>query len=140
MISQLSVVVKNKPGSLRNVTKLLADNQVNILCISTYDAPDFGIIRMIVDDSDKCYRVLEENGELVMRDWVIAIPMEDKPGFMSGILDVAYKANINIDCLYSYISDSLKSAVLIFRAEDGDETECIFRQNGYKTISDISEL
>lgn len=140
MLNQIAVVVKNKPGSLRHITGFLADNQINCLCISTYDAPDFGILRMIVDDFDKCYRVLEEHGELVMRDRVIAVLMENEPGYMDGILKVVQDANISIDCLYSYISGQMKSAVLIFRAEDIDETESVLEKKGYRVIRDVAKL
>lgn len=140
MLNQLSVVVKNKPGSLRKITGLLTEHNINCLCVSTYDAPDFGIIRMIVDDFEKCHDVLEEKGEVVMKDRVIAIPMKDEPGEMNRILDVIYDANINIDCLYSYISNQLKSAVLIFRAEEAEETEEVLRLRGFAPVNDISEL
>lgn len=140
MIDQIAVVVKNKPGSLLHIAKLLSEKQVNILCISTYDAPDFGILRMIVDDCGKAEKVLQENGEMVMMDRVIAVPMEDEPGYMSKILDIMYQANISIDCLYSYISPQLRSAVLIFRAEDGEVTEEILQEKGYRVIRHISEL
>lgn len=140
MINQIAVVVKNRPGSLRHITNLLAENQINCLCVSTYDAPDFGILRMIVDDDEACIRVLKENGEMVIVDRVIAIPMKDEPGYMSKILDIIYQANISIDCLYSYISPQLKSAVLIFRAEDSEETEEILRERGYHIIRNVSEL
>lgn len=140
MINQIAVVVKNKPGSLRHITSLLAENQINCLCISTYDAPNFGILRMIVDDFDKCYRVLEEHGQLVMKDRVIAVPMEDKAGFMDRILGDIEEANISIDCLYSYISARLKSAVLIFRAEDIEETESVLAKKGYPVIRNVTEL
>lgn len=140
MLDQIAVVVKNRPGSLRYITGLLAKNQINCLCISTYDAPDFGILRMIVDDFDKCYRMLEEQGELVMRDRVIAIMMKDEPGYMDGILKTVQDANISIDCLYSYISAQLKSAVLIFRAEDTEETESVLDKKGYRVIRNVQEL
>lgn len=140
MLNQIAVVVKNKPGSLRHITSLLADNQINCLCISTYDAPDFGILRMIVDDFDKCFAVLKSHGELAMRDRVIAVAMEDKPGCMDSILEAVEEANINIDCLYSYISAQLKTAVLIFRAEDIEETESVLDKKGYQVIRNVSEL
>lgn len=140
MIDQIAVVVKNKPGSLRHITRLLAENKINCLCISTYDAPDFGILRMIVDDHEKCYKVLEEHGELVMRDRVIAIPMEDQAGAMDKILETVEEANISIDCMYSYISSQLKSAVLIFRAEDIEETESVLAKKGYQVIRAVKEL
>lgn len=93
-----------------------------------------------MDDFDKCYRILEERGELVMKDRVIAIPMEDKPGAMDGILAAVGEANINIDCMYSYISSRLKSAVLIFRAEDIEETESVLAIKGYQVIRDVKGL
>ncbi len=140
MINQIAEVVKNKPGSLRHITSLLAENHINCLCISTYDAPNFGILRMIVDDFDKCYKVLEEHGQLVMKDRVIAVPMEDKAGFMDQILRDIEEANISIDCLYSYISARLQSAVLIFRAEDIEETESVLAKKGYSVIRNVTEL
>lgn len=140
MINQIAVVVKNKPGSLRQITSLLAKNQINCLCISTYDAPDFGILRMIVDDFDKCYRILEENGQLVMKDRVIAIPMKDEAGVMDRILGDIEEANISIDCMYSYISSQLKSAVLIFRAEDIEETESVLAKKGHTVIQNVRDL
>lgn len=140
MIDQLAVVVKNKPGSLRRITRLLAEEDINCLCISTYDAPDFGILRMIVNDLDKCYKLLEAHGELVMKDRVIAVPMEDRAGAMDGILETVEEANINIDCMYSYISSQLRSAVLIFRAEDIEETESVLVKKGYQVIQDVKGL
>ncbi len=140
MINQIAVVVKNKPGSLRRVTSLLAQHQVNCLCISTYDAPDFGILRMIVDDFEKGYQVLEAHGQMVMKDRVIAVPMDDQAGVMDGILETVEEANIGIDCLYSYISSQLKSAVLIFRAEDIEETESVLVKKGYRVIQNVTEL
>ncbi len=140
MIDQIAVVVKNRPGSLRRITRLLAEEDINCLCISTYDAPDFGILRMIVDDPDRCYKLLEDHGELVMKDRVIAVPMEDQAGAMDGILETVEEANINIDCMYSYSSSRSRSAVLIFRAEDIEETESVLAKKGYEVIRDVRGL
>ena len=50
MIRQISVFVENQPGSMMNVTSVLTEAGVNIRAISTFDTPEFGIMRLVVDD------------------------------------------------------------------------------------------
>ena len=49
MIRQLSVFVENKPGSLMDVTSKLTEAHVNIRAVATFDTPEFGILRLVVD-------------------------------------------------------------------------------------------
>ena len=37
-------------GSMMNVTNVLTEAHVNIRAISTFDTPEFGIMRLVVDD------------------------------------------------------------------------------------------
>mgnify|MGYP000997450018 CR=1 FL=1 len=47
MIRQLSVFVENQPGSMMRVTSVLTDSHINIRAISTFDTPEFGIMRLV---------------------------------------------------------------------------------------------
>ena len=49
MIRQLSVFVENQPGSMMRVTSVLTESHINIRAISTFDTPEFGIMRLVVD-------------------------------------------------------------------------------------------
>ena len=49
MIKQNIVFVENKAGSLKRVTGLLANNNINIYGFACFDAPEFAIFRMICD-------------------------------------------------------------------------------------------
>ena len=49
MVRQISVFVENMPGSLMKVTQALQDGGINIRAVSSFDAPEFGILRLIVD-------------------------------------------------------------------------------------------
>ena len=49
MIRQLSVFVENRPGSLMEITSLLTEVHVNIRAVATFDTPEFGILRLVVD-------------------------------------------------------------------------------------------
>ena len=48
-IKQIFVFLENKAGRLGEVTKALAQAQINIRALSIADTADFGILRLIVD-------------------------------------------------------------------------------------------
>ena len=52
MIRQLSVFVENKPGSLMDVTSRLTEAHVNIRAVASFDTPEFGILRLVVDQPE----------------------------------------------------------------------------------------
>ena len=62
MIRQISVFVENQPGSMMNVTSVLTEAGVNIRAISTFDTPEFGIMRLVVDDPVRAKSSLTEKG------------------------------------------------------------------------------
>ena len=59
LVKQISVFVENKPGKLSAVTRLLADNDVDIRAFSVADSNDFGILRLIVNNPEKASEVLK---------------------------------------------------------------------------------
>ena len=65
MIRQLSVFVENKPGSLMDVTSKLTEAHVNIRAVATFDTPEFGILRLVVDKPAEAKGYLTERGFVV---------------------------------------------------------------------------
>ena len=51
MVKQNIVFVENRSGSLREVTKLLADHEVDIYGFACFDAPEFAVFRMVCRSS-----------------------------------------------------------------------------------------
>ena len=62
LVKQISVFVQNKPGRLSQITRLMAENGIDIRAISISDTVDFGILRLIVNDPEKCEKVLKKTG------------------------------------------------------------------------------
>ena len=56
MVKQNIVFVENTPGSLQKVTKILAENQIDIYGFGCFDAPEFANFRMVCDDPEKQIR------------------------------------------------------------------------------------
>ena len=48
MVKQNIVFVENTPGSLQKVTKILAENQIDIYGFGCFDAPEFANFRMVM--------------------------------------------------------------------------------------------
>ena len=62
MLKQVSIYAENKKGCFQNITGILMENDVNILGSVTNDSAEYGIIRMVVSDPDKCIDVLHAAG------------------------------------------------------------------------------
>ena len=80
MLKQLSVFVENKPGSLMEVTSRLTEAHVNIRAVASFDTPEFGILRLIVDKPAEAKGYLTERGFVVRVSDVIGVELEDKKG------------------------------------------------------------
>ena len=88
IVEQISIFLENKTGRLVEVTKALADAGVNIRALSLADTSDFGILRLIVDNTEKAKLVLKEHGLTVGSTSVVAVEVDDTPGGLDHILRV----------------------------------------------------
>lgn len=135
-VKQLSIFVENKPGRLSDVTETLKKGSINIRAITTADSSDFGILRLIVDDTDKALECLKAEGYLVKVTNVIAVTAEDKPGGMADIMKTLYNANISVEYMYSaFLNPSEAAACLILRADSGENAIDALTDAGYKLLS-----
>ena len=61
-IRQISVFIENRRGALADVTGVLAVAGIDLRAMSVADTADYGILRLIVNDTDKAAKVLLEHG------------------------------------------------------------------------------
>ncbi len=102
IVKQLTILLKNNPGSLSNICSDLASKNINILAMSVLDTLDSGLIRMVVDDHEHAVKALEDSGLNVIETDVLSLEMTHKPGTLSEITRQLSKAKINIE--YAYVS------------------------------------
>ncbi len=116
-VEQISIFLENKSGRLAEVAAVLAGGGVNIRALSLADTTDFGILRLIVNDTEKAKSILKTNGFTVGKTEVIAVEVPDKPGGLARILDVIHAQEINVEYMYAFVQKNV-NAIIIFRFDD----------------------
>lgn len=141
-IRQLTVFVENRQGAMAEVTRELAQHNVDLRALSMADTQEFGVLRLIVKDVDSALTVLRESGHIVNVTPVTAVKISDAPGRLSQALSVLDQAGINIEYLYAFLTRTEKHAYVVLRVEDNDGAKNALSEAGFKLVqeSDIQKL
>ena len=134
-LKQLSVFLENKPGRLREACSILAENHINLITLSLADTEQFGILRLIVNDSEAAKAALDKNGFVAKITEVIAVEVSDKPGGLNDILKVEEEAGISVEYMYAFTIKSGENAVMIFRFDDMDKAVDALQQAGFNVLA-----
>lgn len=119
-VEQISIFIENKSGRLAEVARVLGEKGVNIRALSLADTSDFGILRLLVDNTDVAQNTLKESGFTVNKTEVVAVEVPDSPGGLCNILKVLDEAEINVEYMYAFVERNAGNAVIIFRFDDVD--------------------
>ena len=117
-IHQISVFLENRTGQLAEITKLLADNHVDIRALSIAETTDYGLARMIVDDCHKASAILLNHGDILSMTPVWAVEVPDAPGGLAQVLHVLAEANVDVEYMYSLFTHREGHAYMVMRISD----------------------
>lgn len=134
-VEQISIFLENKSGRLAEVTGVLAEEGINLRALSLADTADFGILRLIVNDTEKAKAVLKERGFTVGRTEVLAVEVPDRPGGMAGVLSALGEKDINVEYMYAFVQKSTEHAVIIFRFDDLDGAITALKEKGVRILT-----
>jgi hypothetical protein len=133
-VEQISIFLENKSGRLAEVTTLLSEGGVNIRALSLADTADFGILRLIVNDSDRAKEILKGNGFTVGKTEVIALEVPDRPGGLARILRILDGAGINVEYMYAFVNRTGDNAIIIFRFDELDRAIAVLTGEGVRVL------
>lgn len=137
-IKQLSVFAENKPGAVIDITRVLADKQIDIRALSLADTQDFGILRLIVRDTEAARAALTEQGYIVSVTDVVGVSISDSAGALSKALTALHEKGINIEYMYAFIGRGSEDAYVILRTEDAALTEQILLADGERLLDEAT--
>ena len=134
-VEQLSIFLENKAGRLAEVTHTIASAKINIRALSLADTSDFGILRLIVDDTEKAKLILKDAGFTVGRTAVVAVEVDDTPGGLDHILQTLTREGINVEYMYAFVQRGGASATLILRFDRTDQALEVLKTHNIPVIS-----
>jgi hypothetical protein len=136
-IAQISVFLENARGTLREMTKLLAENEIDIMALSIADTTNFGIVRLIVREAyiDKALNSLKNAGFMIKKTDVLCIGVPNKPGALDNILAVIEEANVSIEYIYSFNYNVDGNALFVLRLMESDKVIGLFKERNIKMYS-----
>lgn len=132
-IKLLAIFAENKTGELARVTGLLAEANLNIRWVTIASTEAFGVIKLLVDDSDMAFRQLKHNGVPVSIVDALAIEVEDKPGGLHKVARSLAANEVNIENASGMISNG--RAVLFIETAQSEQAAEILQKQGFRLLS-----
>jgi len=137
MAFEISVFLKNKITHLEVITNILKDEKINIRSMTLLNIyQGWGVVKLLVDQPEKAYKILSEKGDSVSLREIIALEMKDKSGGLDELLIKIARAGIHIESVYSRLIAETKMAILILEVPDVLVATRRLEINGLKILDD----
>ncbi len=134
-IHQISVFLENRTGQLAEITRLLAQEHVDIRAISIAETSDYGLARMIVDDCAKASEVLLKHGDILSMTPVWAVEVPDRPAGLAELLAVLAEKEIAVEYMYSLFTHRDDTAYMVLRISDEETFTAALKAHNIKVMS-----
>jgi hypothetical protein len=115
-VTELFVVVENRPGALGELLGHLNKEKINIEAIGLFG----DIAKLSVSDVDRGMKALLRGNYQVERREVIRINLDNKPGSFAFVVSRLGAAGINIDYCYGTVAKGQKTAAIMLDVRDLD--------------------
>ena len=92
-VNQISIFLENKYGKLSEILALLAEERIRIIAATVADTSEYGILRIIVSDPQKAYKILKENNVSANLTDVLAIVTSSCAGSFANTLSYFTKGH-----------------------------------------------
>ena len=137
---RISIFLENKYGKLSEILALLAEERIRIIAATVADTSEYGILRIIVSDPQKAYKILKENNVSANLTDVLAIVTSSCAGSFANTLSYFTKAGISIE--YMYCFSIREKAILILRTNNRESAREVIRHQNLEYIceSDLIKL
>ncbi len=135
MLDQISVFVENKTGRLASIMEILNRNKIDIRALTIADTTDFGIVRIVVNGTEKALEALRSSGCTATVTKVIGFTIPDYSGALFEVINAFEEAGINIEYCYSLMGKKEGQADIVVRVENNDEAIKLLSSKNIKLIS-----
>ena len=134
-IPQISIFLENRVGQLAAITKILADNNIDMRAISIAENADYGIVRLITDQPERTASILVENGIVLSLTPVLAVAVPDRVGGLANLLGLLSDNAVSVEYMYSLFTHANGCAYMVFRVADEEKFVALLEANGMQTAT-----
>jgi hypothetical protein len=140
LVRQFSVFLENKVGALLDLTRTLGEANIHICGLSVVDSADAAVIRIVVDDPDRCHEVLHKAQISANESNLVVVEMPRGPEKLDHVLRQLVAAEVNIQYTYSLMIRPHDKALLALHCEDPEYAREVLTKAGFAVLSqkDIS--
>jgi len=125
-VKQISVISKNRPGVVAEISQTLARESINIDSLVSEAIEDNAITILTVDHYDKALRALQNlAGMRVVTEDVILVKLEDRPGALAELALRFKNAGISLNSLRIIERGEQQSLVAISTERTGEALDLV---------------
>lgn len=139
-IRQLSVFLQNRVGSLMALTKLLHDNNIEVLGLSMQDTTEMTLVRLILSDPESAGMLFIERGIPYAECRIVVVELTESRHRLSDCLSSLLAAELNIEFCYSLLVRPNNLPLLSIHCDDIDIAADVLGSAGFRVLcqGDIS--
>ena len=138
-VHQISIFLENRAGQLAQVTRVLADNNIDMRAISIAETTDYGVLRLIVNDAELATGILLDHGFILSMTPVHVVAVPDQAGGLAPVLEAIADGNVDIEYMYSLFTHKEGKAYMVFRISDEEKFLALLAKGGIHA-ADKAEL
>lgn len=131
-ITQISIFLENKCGKLSQVLGILTQANIRIIAATVADTSEYGILRLIVTDPDKAYKLFKESNVAVSKTEVLALATDSCAGSFAKVLGYFTEARISVEYIYCFSLDG--KSILILRTNNSSEAYDVVKKHNLEYI------
>ncbi|MCD7778996.1 MAG: ACT domain-containing protein [Clostridiales bacterium] len=136
-IKQLSVFIENRTGRLNEITRVLAESDINIVCVSLADTSEYGVFRLIVSNPKKAQEILNEKGFSSTLTDVIGVNLPHHFGMLNKMTEALTGAEISLSYVYA-LNSGKDNAQIIIKTSDNSKAEKVLKETGFELMDSVT--
>ena len=115
---ELTIQIEDKPGTLAQCCRALAEREVNILAFQGYEREGQSLIRMVVDDPATAKKLLDADRIYYTETEVAQVTLRHRSGVLYRAASRLGEAHINVNYAYCGTEPGPNMPLVVFGVTD----------------------
>ncbi len=139
-VSQFSIFLPNRVGTLLDVVRVLNERHIHVLAISVQDSADTAIVRIVVSDPESVQQMFIEHAIPFSICELVVVELQEGATELGRLLAALLAAECNIFGSYALLTRPRGRPALALHVEDNECAVAVLEGQQFKilTQSDLS--